>query len=205
MKPSHTRTSVPTLLVLGLLSLPCSLAVAPSQASAQLSAADSAAVLLEAATRFEQEGRWEIAEAIYVHITEWYGGTPAAQEAASRLAAEPEERIERLSRVELQVFGTLYGLWLGVAVPIAFGAEDAEAFGAGLLLGGPIGLFGSRAYLRANPLSEGQARAISWGGVWGRGRDSDGVRSWTSVRATSSATTSVATRAKTTGKSSSRR
>ena len=34
-------------------------------------------VLLDTATRFEQDGRWEIAEALYIDITERYGGTPA--------------------------------------------------------------------------------------------------------------------------------
>lgn len=143
------------------------LSLSPSPAVAQISQADSAAVLLEAATRFEREGRWEIAEALYVLLTERYGETPAGIEARARLAAPAEQRIERISRVELQVFGTLYGLWLGVAVPVAFGADSPEAYGAGLLLGGPAGFFGSRAALRARPLSEGQARAVSWGGIFG--------------------------------------
>ena len=78
--------------------------------------------------------------------------------------------------MELQVFGTLYGSWLGIAVPAAFGAEGPEAYGAGLLIGGPGGLVGSRAMQRARPMSEGQARAISWGGIWVPGREADGVR-----------------------------
>jgi hypothetical protein len=143
------------------------LSLSPSGAAAQISEADSAAVLLEAATRFERDGRWEIAEALYVLLTEQYGDTPAGIEARARLGAPPQERIERISRVELQVFGTLYGLWLGVAVPVALGADSPEAYGAGLLVGGPVGFFGSRAAVRARPLSEGQARAISWGGIFG--------------------------------------
>lgn len=142
-------------------------ALVPVPVLAQVTLAESAAVLLRAATAFEEDGQWEIAEAIYRHITEQFGGTPAAAEATSRLAAQPGDRIERSSRVELQVFGTLYGLWLGVAVPAALGADQAEGYGAGLLIGGPLGLFSSRAYGRANPMSEGQARAISWGGIWG--------------------------------------
>lgn len=159
------RSILPIALAIGLLA--ASAALAPSEASAQVTPADSAAVLLSTATRFERDGRWEIAEAIYILITERYGGTSAAAEARARLGAAPNERLERISRVELQVFGTTYGLWLGIAVPIALGADDPEAFGAGLLIGGPLGLFGSRAALRAYPLSEGQARAVSWGGIWG--------------------------------------
>lgn len=113
------------------------------------------------------DGRWEIAEALYIHITEGYGGTPAAVAAQVRLSAPPRDRLERTSRVELPVFGTLYGFWLGIAVPAALGADGPEAYGAGLLIGGPVGLFASRAMARARPMSEGQARAISWGGIWG--------------------------------------
>jgi hypothetical protein len=65
------------------------------------------------------------------------------------------------------VFATLYGLWLGVAVPTALGADDGEAYGAGLLVGGPLGLFSARAVTRSRSLTEGQVRAISWGGIWG--------------------------------------
>lgn len=143
------------------------LSLSPASAAAQISPADSAAVLLDAATRFERDGRWEIAEALYILLTERYGATPAGIEARARLAAPAEERIARVSRVELQVFGTLYGLWLGVAVPLALGADSPEAYGAGLLVGGPAGFFGSRAAVRARPMSEGQARAISWGGIFG--------------------------------------
>lgn len=158
---------LPFALAIGLLAASFTTATVPTPAAAQVSPADSAAVLLATATRFERDGRWEIAEAIYVLITERYGATPAAAEARARLSAPESERIERVSRVELQVFGAAYGLWLGVAVPVAFGADDPEVFGAGLLIGGPLGLFGSRAALRARPLSEGQARAVSWGGIWG--------------------------------------
>ncbi|MCH7565466.1 MAG: hypothetical protein IH968_16765 [Gemmatimonadetes bacterium] len=91
------------------------------------------------------DGRWEIAEALYIHITEGYGGTPAAVAAQVRLSAPPRDRLERTSRVELPVFGTLYGFWLGIAVPAALGADGPEAYGAGLLIGGPVGLFASRA------------------------------------------------------------
>lgn len=153
---------LPALLVALLaLSLP------PSGVEAQVTRADSAAVLLRTAREFERDGRWQIAEAIYVHISERYGGTPAATEARARLSAPESERPARTSRVELQVFGTMYGLWLGVAIPVAFGANEPEAYGAGLLIGGPLGLFGSRAALRAHPVTEGQARAVSWGGLFG--------------------------------------
>lgn len=163
--PRRTRRTLRSLPA--LLAALLALSLAPVGVDAQVTRADSAAVLLQTAREFERAGRWQIAEAIYVHITERYGDTAAATEARARLTAPESERPARTSRVELQVFGATYGLWLGVAIPAAFGASEPEAYGAGLLIGGPLGLFGSRAALRAHPVTEGQARAVSWGGLWG--------------------------------------
>ncbi|NNL30936.1 MAG: hypothetical protein HKO77_07930, partial [Gemmatimonadetes bacterium] len=139
----------------------------PRHVDAQLTPADSASVLLQAADAFAQEGRWEIAEALYERITERFGGTPAAATARERLSVSVSGRPQRESRVELQVFGATYGAWLGIAVPLALGSNEPEAYGAGLLAGAPLGILAARAYMNANPVSEGQARAISWGGIWG--------------------------------------
>jgi hypothetical protein len=70
-------------------------------------------------------------------------------------------------RAEVQVWGTLYGAFLGIAVPLLADADGPEAYGAGLLLGAPAGFLVSRAYARSRSMSEGQARAITWGGLWG--------------------------------------
>lgn len=150
-----------TTLLAGLL------LAAPAPAAAQVSAADSAAVLLETARDFESRDRWDVAEPLYRLITERYAGTPAAALARERLAAPPREVVYGSGRVETQVWMTFYGAWLGVAVPAAFGADEPEAYGAGLLVGGPAGFFGGRALARGLDLTEGQARAITLGGTWG--------------------------------------
>jgi hypothetical protein len=139
----------------------------PESTSAQLTRADSAAVILGTATRFEQSGRADVAQALYQHLIQSFGGTAAADEARQRIAEVALDRVEGDGRVELQVFSTTFGLWLGIAVPAAFGADSGEAFGAGLLVGGPAGFFFSRALLRSREVSLGQARAISWGGLFG--------------------------------------
>lgn len=142
-----------------------SLQVSPSSAAAQ-SRADSAAVILATAQRLEAEGRTETAATLLEWILERYGDTPAAarvralREAGGNAPAGSGD-------VELQVWGTLYGAWLGVAVPVMAGADSPEPYGAGLLLGAPIGFLTSRIYARSRALSEGQARAITWGGTWG--------------------------------------
>jgi hypothetical protein len=147
------------LLALLLMALPDALGAQPTPA-------DSAAVLLTTAEEFEREGESEVAAALYAHISERFPQTPAADEARARLLGSAD-RFDPVSRLELPVFGTLFGAWLGVAVPAAFGAESSEAFGAGFLVGAPLGLFSTRAAQRSRRYSEGQARAISWGGVFG--------------------------------------
>lgn len=129
--------------------------------------ADSAAVLLETARDFEADGEYGTADALLYYITERFAGTPSATVASELLRGPTGDRVEPVSRVELPVFLTTYGLWLGIGIPWALGADDEEAYGAGLLIGGPLGLFSGLAYSRSRRLSAGQARAISWGGLYG--------------------------------------
>lgn len=136
-------------------------------AAAQLTTADSAAVLVSAAEELAAEGHEEAAIALLRYVLERYGPTPAAMRAQATL-----ERLTRAAeagdgRVELQVWGATYGLWLGVAVPAAFGAESSEAYGVGLLVGGPAGFLGGSSLATARRASTGQARAITLGGTWG--------------------------------------
>jgi hypothetical protein len=138
-----------------------------SESEAQVTQADSAAVLLQAAREFQAEGRIGVAEAIFHYITERFGDTPAGQLAQTALETPAEEGANRSSRVELQVWSTLYGAWLGVAIPTAFGAEKTGPYGAGLLLGTPGGFLAGRAIGRSRPLSEGQVRALTFGSLWG--------------------------------------
>ncbi|MBI4543766.1 MAG: hypothetical protein HY703_01050 [Gemmatimonadetes bacterium] len=139
----------------------------PAPAGAQVTAADSAAVLYGLAARLEAEGRAELAESLLELIRERYPLTPVAGEADRRLAALRAGRRDRSGRVELVVWSTLYGAWLGMAVPGALGADQAEAYGLGLLLGAPATFLLSNAYSRAHGVSEGRARAITLGGTWG--------------------------------------
>lgn len=152
---------VTILFLLGVLG-----AASPRSAPSQVSRADSAAVLLSAATSFEEDGQEDVARALLHYVTERFGDTPAGA-AARGILAEGRWGGRTGSRVELQVWSTLYGLWLGVAVPAALGAEGTEPYGVGLLLGGPGGFFAGRRLANARTLSEGQVRAITFGGTWG--------------------------------------
>lgn len=152
-------------IVVALLVTAVSAAPAAAQV-AGVSPADSAAVLLEAAETFEAEGRSAVAEALYRLILRRFPGSPAAVQARTALGVL-ERRDVSDGSTELQVWGTLYGAWLGVAVPGAFGADEPEPYGLGLLVGAPAGFFVSRALARRADLTIGQARAITWGGTWG--------------------------------------
>jgi len=158
------------VLVIGLLSFGGGRPLAaqqPPQPQSAPTRADSAAILLDAAVRLDRSGRSDAAGALYEMIIDRYGGTPAAGEARALLSRAPGGRSTRSGRVELQVWTTLYGLWLGVAVPAAFGADGPEPYGIGLLVGGPAGFLTGLGLARSRELTDGQARAITFGGTWG--------------------------------------
>ena len=153
-------------LLLGLL-----LAL-PAGAHAQVTRADSAAVLLDAARALEARGAGGAAEALLRLVAERYAGTPGGAQAADLLAALGARRRvaveEGSGRTELLVFGPLYGAWVGIALPLALGIDDpAEEIGVGLLLGTPAGFLAGRAWADAARPSVGQARAVTFGGTWG--------------------------------------
>ncbi len=159
--------------LLSVLLLLCAVAV-PRPARAQATAADTAAILLDAAKRLELEGRGDAAATVLDYIRTHYATTPAAGEAATRLSQlpSPESPLRRSlrgpgGRTELIVWGTLYGIWAGVAVPAAAGADNPSAYGLGLLVGAPAGFLAARAYGQRVDLTEGAARSITFGGTWG--------------------------------------
>lgn len=160
MHPRRRDTLLFALLLIGAV-----LRVDP--ASAQLTPADSAAVILETARAFEAQGRWDVAEPLYRFVVERYGSTVAATEARARLVSPPDEVVYGDGTVELTVWMTGYGAWLGVAVPGALGADSPEPYGVGLLAGAPAGFLAGRSLARSLRLTEGQARAVTLGGSWG--------------------------------------
>ncbi len=150
-----------------LLALSAAALTASRPASAQLTRADSAAVLLATAENFANRGAYDIAEALYRHILERFPGTAAAETARTRLEVVTGRQSQAGGEAELKVWSSLYGLWQGVAIPLAASADDAEVYGLGLLVGGPAGFLLGRAMARSRPRTLGQARAITWGGTWG--------------------------------------
>lgn len=162
----HARGSlygvIPRVLIL------LAMILAPARVGAQqVSRADSAAVLLAGARLLESRGETDAADAVYQLLVERFGDTAAAEQARQRLRLPSASRSTRSGRVELQVWTTLYGLWLGIAVPGALGADGPEAYGVGLLVGGPAGFLTGLGLARSRELTDSQARAITLGGTWG--------------------------------------
>jgi len=154
------RLSIPaTLVILAVVMAP--------RIEAQATRADSAAILLEATRRLELDGENAAAQELMDLIVRHFPGTPAAAEAELTLTASRSQNLERSGRASLIAFSTLYGGWLGVAVPAAFGANEPEPFGAGLLIGAPLGFFASKAIVDRYPMSSGQATLTGFGARWG--------------------------------------
>ncbi|HSJ26466.1 MAG TPA: hypothetical protein VK929_17435 [Longimicrobiales bacterium] len=130
--------------------------------------ADSAAVILHTAQQFRARGDEATARVLLEYVQRQYAGTVAAAEADQlMLGVRRGQAMERPGRTELMVWGATYGAWLGVAVPLMADAGGPEAYGVGLLLGAPAGFLAGRAYANAAGVTEGQARAITFGGTWG--------------------------------------
>lgn len=153
-----------TLAVLMLLAT--GLTAAPRHAHAQTSRADSANTLLQTARRLEAEGNRAAADALLRELLRNFGDTKAADAARGTLPERPPAA-DRSGRLELIAWGTIYGAFLGLAVPAALGVDNASAYGAGLLIGPAGGFFASSAYAASARPSLGRARALTFGFRWG--------------------------------------
>jgi hypothetical protein len=148
-----------------VLALACGGVAAP--VGAQQSRSDSAAVVLDAARALRGEGRAEAARELLRFIARRYAGTPAAAEAETLLRTLPRASELGTGRTGFVLFNTLYGAFLGLAVPAAFDANDDAPYGAGLLIGVPLGFFGSRAFAKNHFRTAGQAGIASFAAIWG--------------------------------------
>lgn len=153
------------IMPLAVLWLIVGMAVEPIQA--QVSRADSAAILLDATRRLELEGERAAARELLDFIFRHFPGTPAARAAEAMMSASRTRETETSGRASFIAFSTLYGAWLGIAVPAAFGADSPEPFGAGLLIGAPLAFFTSKAFVARYPMSSGQATLVGFGARWG--------------------------------------
>lgn len=145
-----------------------SLAGAPKALMAQATRADSAATLLRAAQVLQARGDLQLARELLRTLAHRFPGTPGAEEGRfvlSQLGAD--ESLTGFTRTGFLLYHTAFGAWLGVAIPAALDAQGTEPYGAGLLIGAPLGFFGSRALAHSRNLTAGQAAILQFGSLWG--------------------------------------
>lgn len=136
-------------------------------------------LLRRLALRYAARKRYDIARAIASDLSHDFSADPAglwAAEALPRFDALagprraliwPGSLLDQRGRGDLLIFSGYYGLWLGIAIPVALGAEDAQAYAAGLLAAPAISVLLASQATRDASITKGQARIISLGGLLG--------------------------------------
>jgi hypothetical protein len=144
------------------------LAGSPMRLTAQDTRADSAATLLRAAQVLQARGDLQLARELLRALANRFPGTPGADEGRLVLIQlGADESLTGFSRTGFLLWHTAFGAWLGVAIPAAFDAQGSEPYGAGLLIGAPLGFFSSRALAHSRHLTAGQAAILQFGSLWG--------------------------------------
>jgi len=160
--------ALPLIAVLAALAV-WTPAIAHHDLHAQVTRADTAMVIVNVARELESSGDRELAEQLYRLVLGRYRDTPAASQASARLATMGGERRQGNGRAGFVVYNTMLGTWLGVAIPVAAGAEGQSTYGAGLLAGAGLGFLASNIYAGSRDMSSGQAsvyRFTTWWAMW---------------------------------------
>ncbi len=131
------------------------------------------------ALRYATFGRYDLVRALVQDLINNFAGTEAAA-----WATDMKHEIDNLlanRRVlvwdqavasgegynDIKLFGGYYGVWMGLAIPIALESDDASAYGLGLIVGGPLGYTLAGRITRHADISEGRATMIALGGNLG--------------------------------------
>jgi hypothetical protein len=129
--------------------------------------------------RYAARSRYELATELAADLIATFPATPAgawAAEAAPRLDAIAERHralfwprtlLDQRGRTDVIAFSGYYGLWLGIAIPVALEANDPQAYAAGLLLAPPASIGAAIYATRNTNITEGQATIVSLGGHLG--------------------------------------
>ncbi len=138
-------------------------------------------VTYELALRYASQARYDIASLLMQDLLSLHPHSPPAAKArekrpqldklsrTGRALFVRGSLIDRSGRTDLIVFAGYYGLWLGIATPIALEAETAQAYAVGLLLGGPVAVGVALEWTSETNITDGTATMISLGahlGTW---------------------------------------
>ena len=131
------------------------------------------------ALRFAAASRYDVARALLDDLAARSSGTPLAGDVermrvdvdrigeTGRGLYQPRATHDRSGRTDLLVFSGFYGLWLGIATPIALDSEDAQVYAAGLLAAPTLSLLIASRASRDGEMGIGRAHMISLGGWLG--------------------------------------
>lgn len=129
--------------------------------------------------RYAARRHYDLARLLAADLHEAHPSTPAATWAVDRerrltALAGPHRALlwngtllDHRGRTDLIVFSGYYGLWLGIAVPAALEAEDAQAYAAGILVAPLATTLLAVNATKQGSISRGHATMISLGGHFG--------------------------------------
>lgn len=153
-----------------------------------------AAVIYRLGLKYAAQNRHEITSILFADLLQNYPQSPHASHAKAYSADLDQlwktkkalfwrgALLDQSGRTELLIFSGYYGLWLGIATPIALSADSPQAFALGLLLGAPISLGMAHGATKEANISDGRATMIAlgghlgtWQGIgWAANADADG-------------------------------
>jgi hypothetical protein len=79
----------------------------------------------------------------------------------------PGALYDRSGRTDLLIFAGYYGMWVGIAAPVYFEADDPQWYALGLLTGAPASLYFTSQSTKNADIGSGRASMISLGGHLG--------------------------------------
>jgi hypothetical protein len=139
--------------------------------------ADEAAFMRRLATRYAAQRRYDLATALADDLARG-GGTQAAwaRDFSARIQGFDTRlgvpflrpgAMDRSGRNDLLVFAAYYGVWLGIATPIALDIEDAKSIAPFVMILPVTTIVTANLWARDRDITRGRASVIALGGNWG--------------------------------------
>jgi hypothetical protein len=140
--------------------------------SQELNPEQQAEAVLSFARRLIAQNDLRLAIPVLEKLVEYFPETVAARQARALrdslvAAPTPPPGLDQNGRVSVVVFSTLYGTWLGVAIPVIANADDPKTFVASMMAGSAAGLVISLNATENAAISDGRASLINFGGWFG--------------------------------------
>lgn len=140
-----------------------------------------ALVLYQMALRYSIEHRYDTTVSLFEELHQNYpaqfdslGGAALIEDAhqlagARAVLSEPESLIDVNGRTQAYIFSGYYGLWLSIAIPVAFDADNSEAYALSLLTVPAASILVANGVMKGRNVTRAEASLISaggWLGTW---------------------------------------